>query len=347
MKAIVSKTLSVVLGIVLFITAIAPVSAAPVSASSDAGKIKEFIGELYYWNNVLGLYAKGTKKGVKYQFYLRETAKYVKTVKAKSAAYKKYKKDSRYVLVKNKKQYKVYKTVNKKFKKIATSQNGHAFYRKLSLDSGYEMKARAVKGSVKGKFSKTLSFYSIDKGTLNKYKAIYDEHIGKMKQLGIDVKREEDALETFKQSHIDFLADSKVKAAEYKIQLNELIEGYKADDTGDSDDRSASVTMLVKKAEKLDELLSLVENGDVVPWEDLYYYNPDVPEFNYKDEYYISHMNDYGDIIASIADYNSRLIEYEPELLRYMGIADDIRDRYDAETNEWMESEDDYMRQIK
>lgn len=125
-----------------------------------------------------------------FQFYLRSTGKYVKTVKLNSREYRKYKKNQKkYIVVKNKKtkkQYRVYKAG--KWKCILTTGTVSDYYRvdgpyapkvKLYDRKVYQLKVRGKNGKRVGRFSKILQFRTPSKATRLKYidDYVWDEEL--------------------------------------------------------------------------------------------------------------------------------------------------------------------------
>ena len=123
------------------------------------------------------------------EVWIRKAAysKYVKTVKKNSSAYKKYKKNKKYVFKKSGSKYKVYKTISagKWTRILRTKEKDFEYNGDTAFNTLYQLRVRGKNGKKYGKYSSSFKFRTLSKAKVlemgAKYDAEYNELVEKMK----------------------------------------------------------------------------------------------------------------------------------------------------------------------
>ncbi|MBE6041974.1 MAG: hypothetical protein E7220_05570 [Clostridiales bacterium] len=182
MKRIVRLTVSLVLSLVLMMPLL---GTGEVFAAGKPGKASlpdRVIVKLY--NNKLAVRnVNKPKYATSVRFYLKANAKYIKTVKKGSKAYKKYRRNKKkYILKKSGKKYKVYRKIKgAKWKKINMIDDGswdqltYVYQTQLGFNKQYMFRCRGVNDSGAGSYSKTLTFYTQSKAQYKSIKSKFNK----------------------------------------------------------------------------------------------------------------------------------------------------------------------------
>lgn len=228
-----------IIAMIVLSLVIIPIGGVPAAkaATKTPGKARvPGLVQLRPWDGTIWLDSVYIPKNTKnFQFYLRTTGKYVKTVKLNSRAYRKYKKNTKkYIVVKDKrtqKKYRVYKAT--KWKRILTTGKVSDYYRvdgpyapkvKLMDRAVYQLKVRGKNGKKVGKFSRILQFRTPSKKVREEYVERYELDEEFKGEIAFDTAIDENATDEDKESTM----------AEYKlVPINDAYTVYVSSDPVD------------------------------------------------------------------------------------------------------------------